>query len=173
MKNAPLAEILPIVVGAAPNGKIVGKIRLQKVIYLLDKLGLGANLRFSYHHYGPYSDDLSNAIDFANHFNAAFEETQQSAKSHSGKYSVFTSTETPSPDISVGEIDQPNLAELLKKMTSTSSVVIELAATIHWLQNAEKIVDWESTLKARKPSKTSSENVEKAKALLNEIGLAA
>lgn len=173
MKNAPLAEILPIVVGAAPDGRIVGKIRLQKVFYLLDKLGLGVNLKFSYHHYGPYSDDLSNAIDFAHHFNTAFEETQQSAQSHSGKYSVFTSTETPSSDFSLGDIDQPNLTELLKKMTSTSSVVIELAATIHWLQNVEKVADWESTLKARKPSKTSPENVKKAKALLDEIELAA
>lgn len=166
-------DVIPKVIAAAPSKKIVGKIRLQKIFYLLDQLGLNGNLRFSYHHYGPYCEDLSTAIDVAHHFNSSIKEELETAQSHGGKFSVFTTEAAfPSGD-SVGSIDQPHLAELLRKMTSTSSVVIELAATIHWLKNAEKIELWEPTLKSRKPTKTTASNIEKATALLDELGLAA
>ena len=168
-----LAKVVPKVIAAAPEKRIVGKIRLQKVFYLLDQLGLGSGLRFSYHHYGPYCEELSTAIDLANHSNQSFNEHSQTAQSHGGTYSVFTSTDTLPTNAVVGNIEQPHLAKLLKTMTSTTSVVIELAATIHWLKHAEKIDTWEITLKSRKPTKTSPENIQKAQALLEEINLAA
>ena len=168
-----LAEVVPQVVAAAPNNRVVGKIRLQKVFYLLDQLGLGGKLRFSYHNYGPYCENLSTAIDLANHSNQYFEENPQTAKSHGGTYSVFTCNEIPAASAVVGGIDQPRLKQLLKTMTSTTSVVIELAATIHWLKHAEKIDAWEKTLKSRKPTKASAENIRKAQDLLKELDLAA
>jgi len=168
-----LVEVVPKVIAAAPKKQIVGKIRLQKIFYLLDQLGLDGNLKFSYHHYGPYCEELSTAVDLAHHFESSIKEKPQTAKSHGGTFSVFTTSTNTESDDFVGQIDQQKLAKLLATMTSTTSVVIELAATIHWLQHAEKVEDWEKTLKARKPSKTSRENISKAQSLLGDLGLAA
>ena len=168
-----LVEVVPKIVAAAPSKRIVGKIRLQKIFYLLDQLGLREDLNYSYHHYGPYCEELSTAIESAKHFIPSFDEESKTAETHGGSFSIFTSTAELSSDVILGEIELPRLESLLKKMTSTTSVVIELAATIHWLQNAEKVEDWEKTLKARKPSKTSPENISKAQDLLADLGFAA
>ena len=53
-----IAEVL-----AAAGGEIVGRIRLQKIFYLLDQMGMASGLVFHYHHYGPYSLHLDNALD--------------------------------------------------------------------------------------------------------------
>ena len=38
----------------AAGAEIIGAIRLQKIVYLLEQLGMGGEFWFSYHHYGPY-----------------------------------------------------------------------------------------------------------------------
>lgn len=47
---------------AAAGGKLVGRVRLQKIIYLLDQLGLNSPYSYQYYHYGPYSEELSNPL---------------------------------------------------------------------------------------------------------------
>src|SRR5262245_44921465 len=45
------------------GGEIVGKIRLQKEVYLLDQIGLQSGFSFEYHHYGPYSEELADQVE--------------------------------------------------------------------------------------------------------------
>ena len=47
----------------AAGGEIVGKIRLQKMVYLLDQMGLNSGYPFEYHHYGPYSESLAQQVE--------------------------------------------------------------------------------------------------------------
>src|ERR1700750_3034129 len=47
----------------APGGEVVGKIRLQKVVYLLDQMGLNSGFSYEYFHYGPYSEDLAEKVE--------------------------------------------------------------------------------------------------------------
>ena len=46
----------------AVGGRLVSRIRLQKIAYLLDQLGTDSGFDYTYHHYGPYSRDLDSAI---------------------------------------------------------------------------------------------------------------
>jgi uncharacterized protein YwgA len=55
-------EMLVKAVFQAADGEIVGRIRIQKIFYLLEQLGMGGGIWFSYHHYGPYSEELSLAM---------------------------------------------------------------------------------------------------------------
>ena len=57
-----MAIDVPSLVRAA-GGEIVGKVRLQKMVYLLDQLGVPTGFSFSYHHYGPYSDELAEVVE--------------------------------------------------------------------------------------------------------------
>ncbi|NMB40895.1 MAG: hypothetical protein GX996_03055 [Firmicutes bacterium] len=43
--------------------KIIGRKKLQKMVYLLQQAGVPYNLKFRYHHYGPYSAELQAEID--------------------------------------------------------------------------------------------------------------
>jgi len=62
-------QIVAAVVAAA-RGPLIGRVRLQKTVYLLDRVGLNSGFDYEYHHYGPYSRDLDNAtadIALGNH----------------------------------------------------------------------------------------------------------
>jgi hypothetical protein len=43
-------------------GKVSGRKKLQKIVYITQKAGINLNEDFSYHYYGPYSESLSNKI---------------------------------------------------------------------------------------------------------------
>ena len=155
----------------AADKKIIGRIRIQKIVYLLDQLGLNSGFEFSYHHYGPYSEELSQELLFNRVFDESIVETFEKT-SFGAEYSVYT------PKIAqrdhpthVGDLDYDVVKISVGKMKSTTSVVIELASTIHWLKEKEKNTDWETELKKRKASKATSDNIRKAQKLLVDINL--
>jgi len=156
----------------ASDGEIVGKIRTQKIFYLLEQLGMGEGFEFSYHHYGPYSENLAMHIKanvlFGNTIKEKLVPTQ-----YGNAYSIFSLAEggqfTPQ---SIGTISFDDARDLIGKMKRVSSVVLELAATIHWLKCEEKISDWRPELKARKPQKATDVRIKQAEELLASINLA-
>ncbi len=159
------------VVCASDDKKVFGKIRLQKIFYLLDQLGLNSGFSYSYHHYGPYSEDLSNTLFFAEFIDGVIEESQGRTQLGNA-YSVFSLSENADQSPSdVGELPADNIRILVNILEAPTSVVIELAATIHWLRRKEEIVEWEAELKTRKAGKATDTNIKKALALIEEIGL--
>ncbi|MEF2553207.1 hypothetical protein VQ042_17900 [Aurantimonas sp. A2-1-M11] len=157
----------------AANGEIVGRVRMQKVFYLLEQLGLGSGLSFSYHHYGPYSRALDEAIDASKAFDGLKEEMRNRV-SDGAPFSVFIAQQKAnSADGKIGNISAGDAAVLLERMKAASSTVIELAATIHWLATKECVPDWRSELRRRKGVKTEGGRTEQAIALLDQLGLVA
>jgi uncharacterized protein YwgA len=154
---------------AAADGEIVGRIRLQKIFYLLDALGLHADASFRYHHYGPYSRILDEALDRAKALCDVTEELR--SRRDGALYSVFRG---PARDVpaSIGELETQRLRELIAIMKKESSTVLELAATIHWLHYVEKLAAWREELVRRKGIKTQGGRVEEALRLLSMLGLA-
>ncbi len=59
----------------------------------------------------------------------------------------------------------------LSKMNSCSAVVLELAATMDYLQTSEGFADPVSETKIRKPNKATEENIANAKKLLADLGI--
>lgn len=156
---------------SAADREIVGRIRIQKVFYLLQQLGLGDEFEFSYHHYGPYSHSLSHELMINSIFSESFDEVQK-VTSFGTRYSVYQLSGAESvKQESVGELIFSDVEKYIATMKDTTSVVIELAATIHWLKEKEKISDWKSELKNRKSSKATPENIASALKLLNDIKL--
>lgn len=157
----------------AADGEIVGRIRIQKIVYLLEQLGMRGGFRFSYYHYGPYSGDLSNAVECAIEADKTVgEETRQTAEG--ATYSIYrlATPADPTPE-RLGNLDARRAAECIRAMKARTSTVIELAATIHWLREKERVEDWRKELKIRKPSKADDGRIDQALDLLRELELAA
>lgn len=154
---------------AASGGSLIGRIRLQKVIYLLDHLGLCSGFDYEYHHYGPYSADLASATEDAKAFKKITEKYEY-RKNDGIRYSVFSTTSKESPEV-VGDLEKEKATKLINLMKANSATVLELAATIHWLKNHEKINEWEQELIQRKGAKAKDERIKTALGLLREIGL--
>jgi uncharacterized protein YwgA len=47
------------------SGRIVGRTRLQKIACLLELANEGEGFHFVYHHYGPYCEELTWALESA------------------------------------------------------------------------------------------------------------
>jgi uncharacterized protein YwgA len=156
----------------AAGGEIVGKIRTQKVFYLLKALGMGCDYPFSYHHYGPYSQALATQIEGSVLFDDKVIETKK-VGDFGNEYSIFSITSSSgNPPSKVGSLDFQMAKDYVTKMKAVTSVVLELAATIHWLTNEEKCEDWQTEVKLRKPQKATEENVREASQLLQALKLA-
>lgn len=155
---------------AANGGSVVGRIRLQKIFYLLDQLGINSGFEYEYHHYGPFSDELASAVEDAKAFGLV-KETYGRRAADGAKYSIFSSSKISDEVFSDLNISRSKSA--LGVMSKYSATVLELAATIHWLKFAEGLEqDWQEELVRRKGPKTDGGRTELASTLLQELHLA-
>lgn len=167
MKNR--TDLISSVMSAA-DGEVVGKIRMQKIFYLLEQLGLNGDLNFSYYHYGPYSEDLARSLDYAEMVDQAVREEPRHTSSGSTFIAYILERETDPVD-SIGEMDWDTAKNHISIMKKETSIVIELAATIHWLRYKEKVGEWKSELRRRKTSKAEPALVARAESLLTALQL--
>lgn len=163
-------ELLAQAVISLAGGRVYGRIRMQKIVFLLDQMGFNSGFKYYYHHYGPYSEDLSRALDSAKVFRLIDEKIEY--RSFDGaRYSVFISNNKISDKIK-SEIKCSDYFErTLTNLNERNSVVLELAATIVWISKYEKIQDWNSELNIRKGSKLENGRMDKAVHLLDELGI--
>lgn len=143
------------------GGELVGRTRLQKVAYFLELAGLGDGFEFSYRQFGPYSEDLAEAIDVAQAFHLVEEKEQIAA--WGGRYSVFTSKNR------VQSQDQTARAQFIQAAAKQSALALELAATAAYLKAVEGCsTPWEETQK-RKPTKTGGNRLAEAREVYKHL----
>ena len=129
---------------ALAGGQIVGKTRLQKAGYVLELSGLGYGFDFSYHNFGPYSEELAWAAREAVIDGKVVE--REDAR-WGGTYSIF-STDRQLPK----DGTEDARSHLLAKVVKADAVVLELAATAALL-HAGGVRDWWTETAKRKPLK--------------------
>jgi uncharacterized protein YwgA len=164
-------DVVAAVVGAV-GGELTGKVRLQKVVYLLDQLGLSSGFRFEYYHYGPFSRDLVNAVEDAKAFNMVREDFGQRS-SDLASFSIFRmQADVAIKPEAFGELGSDRAGLLAKKLAARDATVLELAATVHWLWKYEQRKNWQVEILRRKGLKAQGGRLDRALALLDELGLA-
>jgi uncharacterized protein YwgA len=148
------------------GGQIVGRTRLQKSFYFLEALGLGFGFDYDYHYYGPYSEDLALSASDATALGLIEEATDVS---QSGQpYSIYRALAERSES---GARDEDR-RRILTTLHRQDAITLELAATAHFLARTGFAGrEWDET-KRRKSLKASPIRIERAQALLGELGLA-
>jgi uncharacterized protein YwgA len=140
------------------GGQIVGRTRLQKIAYLLEATGLGSGFEFEYRHYGPYSEQLADAVLTSRHLSIITEENHPT--SWGGFYSIFTTGDSRVSDVQ-------GRRELIEETKSADPVALELAATAVFLARDGEFDAWAETAN-RKPEKAKSKLAE-AKLLYSRL----
>src|ERR1700691_498288 len=80
------------------GGELVGRTRLQKIAFLLKLAGYEVNFPFEYHHFGPYSEGLSEAMEIAVALGPVKEEERSA--DWGGRYSIYKlDREVAPPDL--------------------------------------------------------------------------
>ena len=145
------------------GGELIGRTRLQKTFYFLERLGVGFGFDFQYHHYGPFSEDLAQAADDA--IALGFVDQDRKTGTKLQPYSVFRLN-------SVSLLSEHNDAKrkkVLQTLLNYDAITVELAATADFL-DAAGFGDraWDETI-LRKSSKASPERLARAKSLLVQL----
>ncbi len=159
---------------ALNGGKLIGRTRLQKQAYLLDRCGADFGLQFTYHHYGPYSFDLAAECNYA--LAEGQIEIEEKPGRHGVLYAIFRSAKEVEQPKHLGKLYADKACSLLQRMDEASDIILELAATIVFLRDEwdyygkEEIGPVEET-KARKPLKATGERIDKALDLLRDLDL--
>ena len=110
------------------GGKIIGRVRLQKLTYLTTCIDDDVDFDFDYYHYGPYSDDLTEEIDDAIIDKIITEEIRQK-RNGLGKYSIFNLKNSDTPT------DNDDRKTFLQKAKEIDALYMELLATALFLHN--------------------------------------
>jgi uncharacterized protein YwgA len=143
---------------------------MQKTIYLLDVLGLGSGASYYYYNFGPFSDEIADGISDSKFSGELVEETEY-RMSDGSPFSIFKANKVSEHWRDVGTLPADRVKTVLQRFASCNSTVLELAATIHWLAQVEKVPDWRRELVRRKGSKTQNGRMERAAELLGELGV--
>ena len=143
------------------GGQVVGRTKLQKLIYLLVASGLEEDVHFVYKHYGPYSELAAEAARSASLLGMLNE--REELASWGGSYSIYSVAVA-----AANAGDSPRIA-LLRLGRSANSIELELAATALFLFREEGVNDpWKET-ERRKPDKAAHGRLDGAKQLYQQI----
>jgi uncharacterized protein len=112
---------LTAVIAAHPNHEVFGRTRLQKTVWLLQRLGMPTDYSFSLHFYGPYSEEIKADIELAERIGLV-KETPRNAQDGTEYFVVTAEPFRELPDLG-------SLKQHLAMLVSEDSTVLELAAT--------------------------------------------
>ena len=154
---------------ALNDGRLVGRTRFQKTMYLLQKLGLQTPFDFEYHYYGPYSAELAEAIDAASQTDELDEGFGFGY--HGTPYSIFT-TDAEVP-LQVADVSAEEIRDWLTRLAQYTGTDLELASTIVFLRDEFGVPNAmiDSKVNELKPVKASPDRLSRAWHLLRSLGL--
>ena len=129
------------------SGEIVGRKKLQKMIYIAKKIDFPFQDRFEFHFYGPYSEELTTRVEEL--CNMGFLNEVKEKKGGYFQYR-YTLTEAGKEFLGMNEVDMPCLEDCFSEMNSQSARFLELVSTVLFFGNLskEEVADKVFTLKS-------------------------
>ncbi len=129
------------------SGEIIGRKKLQKMIYIAKKVSFPFHERFQFHFYGPYSEELTLRVEEL--CNMGFLNEIKEKKGGYFQYR-YTLTDTGKEFLSLNEVEMPFLQDCLEDMNEQNARFLELVSTVLYFDNLskEEVTDKVFTLKS-------------------------
>ncbi len=153
-------------------GKVEGRVRLQKTLYFLQQRGLDelSHLRFSYHHYGPYSEAVAFTLMRSVSLGAISENTE-SFDEQWQRFSYQPGPRIKAVSPSLRKASRRRVEEVADKTKGYHWRALELAATIHFLHDTEDLPAKAAEQRALRLKPHGKPHLKQAKRLLTDLGL--
>lgn len=129
------------------SGEIIGRKKLQKMIYIAKKVAFPFHERFQFHFYGPYSEELTLRVEELCNMGFLNEVKEKKGGYFQYRYSL---TEPGKEFLSLNEVDMPFLQDCLVDMNDQNARFLELVSTVLYFDNLpkEEVANKVFTLKA-------------------------
>lgn len=119
----------------ASAGEVIGRKKLQKMVYIAKKLNYPFYEKYNFHFYGPYSEEVTLRVEELCNLGFLSE-----LKENKGGYSQYryTLTENGEEFLTHYDLEMPHLNECMTKMNEQSSRFLELVSTVLFFENLPK-----------------------------------
>ncbi len=147
-------------------GEVVGRKKLQKMIYILKKCDIPFEEKYEFHFYGPYSEELTLRIEEL--CNLGFIEEQKESKSNYYQYR-YTVTEAGEDFLGHSAVELPSCNEMIEKMKDKSSRFLELVSTMLYFDHLSKKEIEEKVQIVKKSSNYTETDIQAAWQFIKEL----
>jgi uncharacterized protein YwgA len=143
----------------ALSGEIVGRKKLQKMIYIAKKVDFPFQERFGFHFYGPYSEELTLRVEELCNMGFLNEVKENKGGYVQYRYSL---TESGKEFLSINQVDMPFLGECLTDMNEQNARFLELVSTILYFDNLAKEEVTEKVFTLKSSQRYTEEEIDAA-----------
>ncbi|MDT9026694.1 MULTISPECIES: YwgA family protein [Rossellomorea] len=150
------------------SGEVVGRKKLQKMIFIAKKLEFPFQEKFQFHFYGPYSEELTLRVEELCNMGFISEVKEKKGGYYQYRYTV---TKEGEDFLQIYEKEMPCLEDCLTDMNVQSARFLELVSTVLYFDNLPKdeVVEKVFTLKSKQ--KYTEEEIDEAFAYIEGLKL--
>ncbi|MDZ5471762.1 YwgA family protein [Bacillus sp. 31A1R] len=150
----------------AVSGEIIGRKKLQKMIYIAKKITFPFQERFQFHFYGPYSEELTLRIEEL--CNMGFVEEVKEKKGGYFQYR-YNLTESGKEFLSLNQVEMPSLDTCLTDMNVQNARFLELVSTVLYFDNLSKDEVAEKIFTLKSKQKYTDEEIDQAYEYIEDL----
>ncbi len=147
-------------------GEVVGRKKLQKIIYIAKKMNLSFSERYKFHMFGPYSEELSLRMEEL--CNLGFVAETKEDKGNYYQYRYALSSEG-SKFLNMYQFDLPEVRPLFESLNEQSSRFLELVSTLLYFDELARDEVKEKVQTLKRKQNYSDEDFEKAYTYIESI----
>jgi uncharacterized protein len=150
----------------AAADEIIGRKKLQKMIYIARKIDFPFQERFQFHFYGPYSEELTLRMEEL--CNMGFVNEVKEKKGGYYQYR-YTLTDSGREFLGLNETDMPYLQECLTNMNEQNARFLELVSTVLYFDNLPKEEVKEKVFTLKSKQRYTDEEIEEAYSYIESL----
>jgi uncharacterized protein len=128
--------------------EVIGRKKLQKIIYIAKKINFPFVERFNFHFYGPYSEELTLRIEEMCNLGFVHETKEKKGGYYQYRYTL---SEEGTKFLAISNLNMPNLKNFTADVNEKSSRFLELVSTLLYFEDItkEEKIEKVYTLKAK------------------------
>jgi uncharacterized protein len=157
------AKLMKVISSA---GEIIGRKKLQKMIYIAKKVDLPFYEKYNFHFYGPYSEELTLRIEELCNLGFLHEVHEKKGGYFQYRYSL---TDTGSDFLSHYDLDLPPLTGCIIDLNEQSSRFLELVSTVLYFEGLEKEEVKEKVFTLKSKQRYTEEEIEAAEQYIEKV----
>jgi len=149
------------------SGEIVGRKKLQKMIYIAKKLSYPFHEKYQFHFFGPYSEELTLRVEEL--CNMGFLSEQKEKKSGYIQYRYVITQEGQAFLNAQAANPIPNIDHCLRELNTQSSRFLELVSTMLYFDGLPQEEVIEKIHKVKSKQNYTEEEIEEGLAYINHL----
>ncbi|MFO1442177.1 YwgA family protein [Bacillus sp. Bva_UNVM-123] len=154
-----LKDHAKIIQAIAASEEIIGRKKLQKMVFIAKKMAFPFQEKFQFHFYGPYSEELTLRVEELCNMGFLNEIKEKKGGYYQYRYSL---TENGKEFLSLNEVEMPNLQDCLTDMNNQNARFLELVSTVLFFESLPKDEVKEKVFTLKSKQRYTDEEVEEA-----------